>query len=167
MMEATGAQKGFFGIKGKNVVAIESIQNEFEDSNIEMTELGDFYPSGDEYELVYTATNRLIPPYGIPLDVGCVVNNVETFYNVFNASKGIPLTEKFITVTGLVKNPSSFFVPIGTSFRDAIEAAGGLTSDDFAIMVSGLLMGSLSFDLDTPITKNSRTNSYSKRSLYG
>lgn len=153
MMEATGAQKGFFGIKGKNVVAIESIQNEFEDSNIEMTELGDFYPSGDEYELVYTATNRLIPPYGIPLDVGCVVNNVETFYNVFNASKGIPLTEKFITVTGLVKNPSSFFVPIGTSFRDAIEAAGGLTSDDFAIMVSGLLMGSLSFDLDTPITK--------------
>ncbi|MBU1098863.1 MAG: 4Fe-4S dicluster domain-containing protein [Bacteroidetes bacterium] len=153
MMKATGAKKGYFGIKAKNHLAIEKIQKEIEESDIEMTELGDFYPSGDEYELVYTATNRLMPPYGIPLDVGCVVNNVETFYNVFNASKGIPLTEKFITVTGLVKNPSSFFVPIGTSFRDAINAAGGFTTDDFAIMVSGLLMGSLSFDLDAPITK--------------
>ena len=28
--------------------------------------LGDFYPSGDEYELVYTATGRLIPPAGHP-----------------------------------------------------------------------------------------------------
>ncbi len=44
--------------------------------------LGDFYPSGDEYELVYTATGRLIPPAGIPLQVGCVVSNVETLYNV-------------------------------------------------------------------------------------
>ena len=50
--------------------------------------LGDFYPSGDEYELVYTATGRLIPPAGIPLQVGCVVNNVETLYNVHLASQG-------------------------------------------------------------------------------
>ena len=28
--------------------------------------LGDFYPSGDEYELVYTATGRLIPRGGHP-----------------------------------------------------------------------------------------------------
>ena len=52
--------------------------------------LGDFYPSGDEYELVYTATGRLIPPAGIPLQVGCVVNNVETLYNVNLARAGRP-----------------------------------------------------------------------------
>ncbi len=50
--------------------------------------LGDFYPSGDEYELVYTATGRLIPPAGIPLQVGCVVNNVETLYNVASGRAG-------------------------------------------------------------------------------
>ncbi len=48
------------------------------------------------YELVYHATKRLIPPKGLPLDVGCVVNNVETYFNVSNAAKGIPVTEKFI-----------------------------------------------------------------------
>ena len=26
-----------------------------------------------------------MPPYGIPLDVGCVVNNIETFYNILRA----------------------------------------------------------------------------------
>ena len=56
--------------------------------------LGDFYPSGDEYELVYTATGRLIPPAGIPLQVGCVVNNVETLYNVHLAEQGRPVTRE-------------------------------------------------------------------------
>ena len=153
MMEATGAKKGYFGIKEKNALAVENIEENIDERNIEMTLLGDFYPAGDEYELVYAATKRLMPPYGIPLDVGCVVNNVETFYNIAKAEEGVPLTHKYLTVTGLVKNPSTFFVPIGTSFRDAINAAGGLTTSDFGIMVSGLLMGSLSFDIDQPITK--------------
>ncbi len=85
-----------------------------------MTGLGDFYPSGDEYELVYEATKRLIPAGGIPLNVGCVVNNVETFYNIANSADGIPVTEKFLCVTGAVKNPKSFFAPVGTSFRELI-----------------------------------------------
>ena len=108
MIESTGAKKGYFGIKAKNVKAISSISNVI-DTQIEMCQLGDFYPAGDEYELVYAATKRLIPPHGIPLNVGCVVNNVETFYNINNAINGFPVTEKFLSVTGLVKKPCSFF----------------------------------------------------------
>ncbi len=152
MMENTGAKKGYFGIKEKNVSAVANISKNL-GSNIEMCLLGDYYPAGDEYELVYAATGRLIPPHGIPLDVGCVVNNVETFYNVYNAYNNIPLTEKFVGVTGLVKKPSSFFVPIGTSFRDLIKLAGGSTKSEFAIYVSGILMGRLTYDLDETVTK--------------
>ncbi|MEE9429553.1 MAG: 4Fe-4S dicluster domain-containing protein [Melioribacteraceae bacterium] len=153
MYNSTSATKGYFGIKTKNALAISAIEKELEDSNIEMSFLGDFYPSGDEYELVYHATKRLIPPKGIPLDIGCVVNNVETFYNVSNAAKDIPVTQKFVCITGAVKNPSSFFVPIGTSFRDIIEFVGGTTEQEFGIFISGLMMGKLSFDLDDIITK--------------
>ncbi len=153
MLESTKARQGYFGIKAKNSEAIEAVEKELEGSNIEMSLLGDFYPSGDEYELVYHATKRLIPPHGIPLDVGCVVNNVETFYNVYNASKDIPVTDKFVCVTGLVKNPRSFFAPIGTSFEDLIEFAGGTTIDDYAIFVSGLLMGQLTFDKSEVVKK--------------
>ncbi|MCF8412852.1 MAG: 4Fe-4S dicluster domain-containing protein [Melioribacteraceae bacterium] len=154
MIDNTEASKGYFGIKTKNSNAIEKIQNEIENSLIDMCKLGDFYPSGDEYELVYSATNRLIPPHGIPLDVGCLVNNVETFYNIHQAiTFGQPVTEKFVCIAGAVKNPSSFFAPVGTSFKDILDFVGGSTLSDYAIFVSGLLMGKLSFDLEDTITK--------------
>ena len=154
MFESTNASKGYFGVKAKNAAAISAIEPLLENTNIEMSFLGDFYPSGDEYELVYYATKRLIPPKGLPLDVGCVVNNVETFYNVSNAANDIPLTEKFICVAGAVKNPSSFFVPVGTKFKDIIEFVGGTTVRDFGMFISGIMMGKLSFDLDDVVLKH-------------
>ena len=77
MMKATQARRGKFGIKRKNAAAIQAIESHLNAAQVEMVLLGDFYPSGDEYELVQIATGRLIPPAGIPLQVGCVVNNVE------------------------------------------------------------------------------------------
>ncbi len=94
MIEATGAKKGKFGIKEKHSDAIEQISPFIKNSSIDFTFLGDFYPSGDEYEVVYAATGRLIPPAGIPLQVGCVVNNVETLYNIANAVDDKPVTKK-------------------------------------------------------------------------
>jgi hypothetical protein len=91
---------------------------------MEFTMLGDFYPSGDEYELVYTATGRLIPPAGIPLQVGCVVANVETLYNVHQArgeagygdvSFGVRRGEAAEIVLGAG----------GVTFRELIAGAGG------------------------------------------
>jgi len=60
--------------------------------------LGDFYPAGDEYDLVYSVTGRLIPPAGIPINVGVVVTNVETLVNIANAADGKPVTHKTLTV---------------------------------------------------------------------
>jgi Na+-translocating ferredoxin:NAD+ oxidoreductase RnfC subunit len=85
--------------------------------------------------------------------VGCVVNNVETLYNIHQASRGRPVTHKFLSVVGAVGQACSFFAPIGTSFRDLVARAGGATVSDFAIFVSGLMMGRLSHDLDEVVTK--------------
>lgn len=153
MINQTSAKKSYFGIKDKNVKAIDNVGKNISNSNIEMCILGDFYPSGDEYELVYAATKRLIPPRGLPLDVGCLVNNVETLYNISRAIEDKPVTQKFLTVTGMVKKPSSFFAPIGTSFKELIAHAGGTTTQDFGIFVSGILMGKLSFDHSEVVTK--------------
>lgn len=153
MIKSTSATKGYFGIKEKNLKAIQAIEKEISETNIELSLLGDFYPSGDEYELVYHATKRLIPPHGIPLNVGCLVNNVETLFNINNAVNDIPVTKKFVSVAGLVNNPTSFFVPIGTSFANLIELAGGTKLKDFGIFVSGIMMGSLTFDLREVVKK--------------
>jgi Na+-translocating ferredoxin:NAD+ oxidoreductase RnfC subunit len=153
MMESVGAKSGKFGIKTKNHEALESLQRSLKNAAIEFTMLGDFYPSGDEYELVYTATGRLIPPAGIPLQVGCVVNNVETLYNVEQAAQDQPVTRKFLSVCGAVNQPQSFWAPIGTPFRDLLAMAGGATVGEFGVFISGLMMGTLTYDLDDVVTK--------------
>jgi Na+-translocating ferredoxin:NAD+ oxidoreductase RnfC subunit len=153
MMKATGAATGKFGIKSKNADSADALKRHITNDRIEFTMLGDFYPSGDEYELVYTATGRLIPPAGIPLQVGCVVSNVETLYNVHQAAQDKPVTETFLSICGAVREAKSFWAPVGTPFRDLIAAAGGATVSDFGIFVSGIMMGTLSFDLDDVATK--------------
>ncbi|HEX8986194.1 MAG TPA: 4Fe-4S dicluster domain-containing protein [Bryobacteraceae bacterium] len=153
MLLATHASRGKFGIKEKNTGAIEAVRGAIGSRPVEMVLLGDFYPSGDEYELVYSATGRLIPPAGIPLQAGCVVNNVETLYNVHRAASGEPVTHKFVTVAGAVREPKSFWTPVGTPFRDLIARAGGARIPDFAMFVGGIMMGSLSKDLDDVVTK--------------
>ncbi len=152
LIESTSAKKAFFGIKEKNTKAISTTQNHL-NGKTELTKLGDFYPSGDEYELVYEATGRLIPPAGIPLDIGCVVNNVETLYNMARAEKDKPVTQKFICVAGAVKKPASFFVPIGTSIKDVITHTGGVKVKEFGIFIGGVMMGDLTFNLDEVVTK--------------
>ena len=152
VVESTSAKKGFFGIKEKNAKVISEVSKHLNGKS-ELTKLGDFYPSGDEFELVYEATGRLIPPAGIPLDIGCVVNNVETLHNIALAEKDVPVTQKFICVAGAVKKPSSFFVPVGTSFKDAIEFAGETKVKEFGVFVGGVMMGHLTFNLEEVVTK--------------
>ncbi len=153
MMQAVQAKTGLFCLKEKNKEAIAAVEPHAAQAGIGMTLLGDFYPSGDEYEIVYAATGRLIPAAGIPLQVGCVVNNVETLYNVEMAARGEPVTRKFVSVSGAVRKPCSFWAPIGSKYADLLEVAGGSTRDDVGIFVSGMMMGQLTFDLSGVVTK--------------
>lgn len=152
-MKSTGAQNGIIGVKAKNTRAVEAFEKAIQGTPLTIFQLGDFYPSGDEFILVYEATKRLIPPLGIPLNVGVVVNNVETLYNISLAAEDKPVTEKFITVAGAVHHPASLVVPVGMRYRDAIALAGGATVPDFGVFVGGVMMGKLEFNLDLPVTK--------------
>jgi Na+-translocating ferredoxin:NAD+ oxidoreductase RnfC subunit len=153
MRSATKARHARFGIKSKNADAVQAVKACLDGTDMDIVQLGDFYPSGDEYELVYTGTGRLIPPGGIPLAVGCVVSNVESLYNVARAADGKPVTHKFVSINGAVRNPKSFWAPVGTSFRDLLDCAGGATVPEFGFFISGIMMGTLSFDLDDAVTK--------------
>ncbi len=152
---ATGAREGVIGIKGKKKRAVEAVTAACGGTNLRVQLLGDYYPAGDEYDLVYNVTGKLIPPGGIPLNVGVVVNNVETFVNIAAAAEGKPVTHKMLTVAGAVKSPVTLRVPIGTRFRDCIDAAGGLTTNDPVLCLGGLMMGETTDNLDTPVTKTS------------
>jgi Na+-translocating ferredoxin:NAD+ oxidoreductase RnfC subunit len=152
-MEAVGAKEGVIGIKGKKKHAVEAVTTACQGTDIRVQLLGDYYPAGDEYDLVFNVTGRLIPPQGIPLNVGVVVNNVETFINIAAAAEGKPVTHKMLTIAGAVRSPVTLRVPLGTTYRDCLAAAGGLTTDDPVLVIGGLMMGQTTDDLDTSITK--------------
>lgn len=154
-MTATGAKEGVIGIKGKKKKAVEAVTAACVGTNVRVQLLGDYYPAGDEYDLVFNVTGKLIPPGGIPIAVGVVVANVETFVNIAKAAAGKPVTHKMVTIAGAVKSPLTLSVPLGTTYRDCIAAAGGLTTNDPILCLGGLMMGTTTDNLDTPVTKTS------------
>lgn len=159
-MEATGARRGVIAIKKKYKEPIAILQRHAAvgaapGTVIDFYFYDNFYPAGDEYIIVYDVMGRLIPPGGIPLDVGCVVNNVETLINISRAVAGTPVTHTALTVAGCVREPVSAIVPIGVTAREVLALAGGPTVDDVALLDGGAMMGKVVTDLDAPITKTS------------
>ncbi|MFH1568255.1 MAG: 4Fe-4S dicluster domain-containing protein [Gemmatimonadota bacterium] len=153
VMEATGARQGIIGIKAKHAEAVAALQRAARGTGVEIHFLGDFYPSGDEYVLVYEVTGRLIPSAGIPLDVGVVVQNVETLHNIAAAAAGVPVTRKMVTVAGAVARPFSGWVPVGVTLGDLLDLAGGAAVDEGAAFVGGAMMGRLTRNLAERVTK--------------
>lgn len=153
MQELTGAKSVTIAVKKKNADVLDAYRSAVTQRGYQTLVYEDVYPAGDEYVLVYEITGRRIPPGGIPPQVGCVVDNVETIVNVAHATQGKPVTEKFITVAGAVQNPLTTIVPVGASFRDCIALAGGLTTDQPVVLTGGVMMGGVESDLDKPVTK--------------
>ena len=153
IINITGASKVTIAIKKKNSDLIDILRPSADKYGIDIFLMENVYPAGDEYILVYDVTGKRIPPLGIPLQVGCVVGNVETFVNVTNAVNDIPVTEKYMTIAGAVKNPVTIKVPLGTSFGKCLEFAGGTTVDRFSILTGGVMMGSVVNDLSLSVSK--------------
>ena len=113
------------------------------------------YPQGSEKQLIQSVTGREVPPGQLPVSVGCAVFNVSTCDAVFRAVElGMPLTSRIVTVSGeAIRQPGNFLVPIGTPFRDLIEAAGSLTDDAGRVLSGGPMMGIAQQDLSVPVMK--------------
>ena len=155
VVEAVGAKEAVIGIKAKNEHAVQACGAACEGTIARVHLLGDFYPAGDEFDLVYEVTNRLIPAAGLPKDVGCLVSNVESLINIARAADGKPVIRKTLTIAGAVANPFTAEVPVGVSYRDLIKMAGGATVPDPVLMHGGMMMGRLGEDLDEAVTKTS------------
>lgn len=139
------AKKIVIALKRKYAKEVEALKKAIEARNvpIELFLMDSFYPAGDEQVLVQKVTGRSVPERGIPLAVGAVVDNVGTVLNIHNAMKNIPLTEKYLSVTGAVEKPIMFRVPLGTPILDCIKAAGPKT-EKFDVILGGPMMGKLS-----------------------
>ncbi|MDL2267396.1 SLBB domain-containing protein [Desulfovibrio sp. OttesenSCG-928-G15] len=156
LMGCTGATRGIVCLKGKHREAMQSVRDAVARDGagkLEVFELGDFYPAGDEHVLVNEVLGRTVPERGLPLQVGAVVANVESLYNLALAMQDKPVTHRYLTVTGEVKRHAVLKVPVGTQVAEVLAWAGGPTVRDYKIVDGGPMMGRVLPDANRPVTK--------------
>ena len=153
VMECTGASKGCICLKGKHAAAMASVRNAAARSGgkISAVELGDFYPAGDEQVLVHEVLGRTVPERGLPLQVGAVVSNVETVFNVARALEGKPVTHRYLTVAGEIAHPMVVKAPVGTPVLDVLAFAGGPTINEYRVVDGGPMMGKVVPDVSRAV----------------
>lgn len=156
LMKALGSEKTMVGIENNKPDAIAKMQEVASNySNIEIYPLKVKYPQGAEKQLIKALTGREVPSSKLPIEVGCVVNNVGTALAVYEAvQKNKPLIERVVTVSGKsVKKPSNLLVRIGTPCYLLIDHAGGTPEDTGKIISGGPMMGKALSTAELPVTK--------------
>ncbi len=151
--EALGARL-LFGVKAKHAEAIDALRN----AGADVFEARDYYPLGDEVILIADALGRTVPEGHLPIEVGVVVNNVETLLNIHGALEGTPVTHTYVSTGGAVGRPTLFRAPIGTNARELLEASGGIgiPEGDAVFVDGGPMMGRYSDAPDFPVTKTTK-----------
>ncbi len=152
--EAVGAKEVIIALKPSYKEAIDRVNYylpSFEGYKTSL--LPKVYPVGDEIILIYETTGKLVKPGKLPISEGIIVYNVETMLNTYYAiEEDKNVTEKYITITGEIKNPGTFKVPVGITAKEAVALTGGEKSDDCMYLGGGLMTGNVIYPND-PITK--------------
>ncbi len=150
--------KGILAVEDNKKDAAEKLREAAKgESEIQVMVLKTKYPQGAERQLIYATTGRQINSSMLPADAGCVVDNCDTIYAIYQAVyKGRPLMHRIVTVTGdAIAEPQNFRVCTGTNYAELVEAAGGFKTQPEKIVSGGPMMGFGLYDLNVPATKTS------------
>ena len=148
--------RGIIAIEDNKPMAIEAVKKACQNERrISVAVVATKYPQGAEKQLIYAITKREVPSGGLPMDVGCIVNNVDTVIAIHRAFiRGRPLMRKVVTLTGAaIKNPGNYKVRLGTKLSGLVEMAGGFKGNPAKVVVGGPMMGVAIFDINVPIVK--------------
>lgn len=156
MKRALNVEKAFIGIEDNKPEAIK-LMTEFSKKykNTEVVPLKTKYPQGAEKQLIFAITKREVPSGKLPIEVGCVVNNLGTSIAIYQAvQKNKPLIDNIMTLTGKnVKAQKNLLVRVGTPLNSIIDYFGGLPEDTGKLISGGPMMGKAISDINAPTTK--------------
>lgn len=150
--------RGILAVEDNKMDAAERLREAAKnEADIEVMVLKTKYPQGAERQLIYATTGRQINSSMLPADAGCVVDNCDTIYAIYQAVyKGRPLMHRIVTVTGdAIAEPQNFRVCTGTNYAELVDAAGGFKTQPEKIVSGGPMMGFGLYDLNVPTTKTS------------
>lgn len=138
--------------------AVAALEKAFADidGDVEIVVLPVLYPQGSEKHQIYATVGRVVPePPALPIDVGCVVENVSTVAAVADAVEhGTRLLSRVTTVSGdAVREPKNVEAPLGTKYADLVAFCGGLKEPPAKVVSGGTMMGFAVPGLEIATTK--------------
>jgi electron transport complex protein RnfC len=154
-----GINKGYIGIEANKPDAIEEMNKAVKENSdgfdISVVPLKVKYPQGSEKQLIEAVTGRKVPAFGLPFDVGVIVQNIGTTKAIYESVVfNKPVVDKVVTFSGKgISRPANLKVRIGTRVRDVVEYLGGTKPELKKVVVGGPMMGFVISTLDFPITK--------------
>ena len=145
-------------IEANKPEAIAAMEKAFADieGNVEIVVLPVLYPQGSEKHQIYATVGRVVPePPALPIDVGCVVENVGTVVAIANAvERGEILLSRVTTVSGdAVAEPKNVEAPLGTKYADLVAFCGGAKEPPAKVLSGGTMMGFAVSTLEIGTTK--------------
>lgn len=160
ILRILGIKRCHIGIEANKPDAIEEMGKrardlQSDDFEFSVHALKVKYPQGSEKQLIESITGRRVPGFGLPFDVGVIVQNVGTAKAIYDAVVlNKPLYEKGITITGKgIERPANLLVKIGTRVSDIVSYLGGTKPDLAKVVMGGPMMGLAVSTLDVPVTK--------------
>lgn len=158
MKKALGINNALVGIENNKPEAIRIMTEMSKKYNgTEIVPLKLKYPQGAEKQLINALTGREVPSGKLPIEVGCVVDNVGTALAIYYAvQKNRPLIDNVLTFTGKSvrpENQKNLLVRVGTPLQEIIDYCGGLPEDTGKLISGGPMMGKAIMDTSAPTVK--------------
>ncbi|MBN1155774.1 electron transport complex subunit RsxC [candidate division KSB1 bacterium] len=157
LMKILDCKQGYIAIEKNKPEAIKTLRKLIKQQGDSISVIGLHvkYPQGAEKQLIKAVTDRKVPAGGLPMDVGCLVQNTGTARAIYEAvAMNKPLYERVVSVTGKgIREPANVLTRIGTPMANLFEFCGGLTDDAAKVINGGPMMGIAQADLEAPITK--------------
>ena len=158
MRKVLGGPAVRIAVEANKPEAIAALEKAFADieGNVEIVVLPVLYPQGSEKHQIFATVGRIVPePPALPIDVGCVVENVGTVAAIADAvEKGQILLSRVTTVSGdAVVEPKNVEAPLGTKYADLVAFCGGEKEPPAKVLSGGTMMGFAVSTLEIGTTK--------------
>jgi electron transport complex protein RnfC len=161
VMKITGVGRAIIGMEDNKARLIPMIEREIRvggyAGDIRVGLCRTLYPQGGEKMLITALTGREVPAGGLPMDAGCIVQNVGTLVAIAEAfTLGKPLIDRDLTVSGgACKTPKNIRAPVGALLT---ELPPEFMAIDYSrlrkIIFGGPMMGTAVSTAAIPIQKN-------------
>ena len=154
LVKAVGASRGVIGVEANKPDAAQALSGLAAEFGFPVEVLRVKYPQGAEKQLIKALTGREVPSGGLPMDVGCLVQNVGTAVAAHEAVlRARPVTERVCTVTGRgAARPGNYLVRVGMPMAHLLAHAG-VRGGVRRLVLGGPMMGLAQWTADVPVLK--------------